>query len=141
VPIEEIVSAVADMVKAGYVRFIGLSEMGAETIRRARDLRNQGRVISAAGFRVSRGKSKSGASSSFRPSMGLRKGWGPRRRVWPAVEKITRAIIKEYKASGLQLHTPKMYTESPLTVGVDCGSSMLSNEYCQIFFPVSAFRH
>jgi aryl-alcohol dehydrogenase-like predicted oxidoreductase len=35
VPIEETVGAVADMVKAGYVRFIGLSETGAATIRRA----------------------------------------------------------------------------------------------------------
>ncbi|HXD63002.1 MAG TPA: aldo/keto reductase [Solirubrobacteraceae bacterium] len=35
VPIEETVGAIADMVKAGYVRYIGLSEVGAETIRRA----------------------------------------------------------------------------------------------------------
>ena len=35
VPIEETVSAIADMVKAGYVRAVGLSEVGAETIRRA----------------------------------------------------------------------------------------------------------
>jgi aryl-alcohol dehydrogenase-like predicted oxidoreductase len=35
VPIEETVGAIADMVKAGYVRAIGLSEVGAETIRRA----------------------------------------------------------------------------------------------------------
>jgi aryl-alcohol dehydrogenase-like predicted oxidoreductase len=35
VPIEETVGAIADMVKAGYVRHIGLSEMGAETIRKA----------------------------------------------------------------------------------------------------------
>jgi len=35
VPIEETVGAVADLVRAGYVRFIGLSEMGAATIRRA----------------------------------------------------------------------------------------------------------
>ncbi|HUI71537.1 MAG TPA: aldo/keto reductase [Spirochaetia bacterium] len=35
VPIEETVGAVAEMVKAGYVRFIGLSEMGVATIRRA----------------------------------------------------------------------------------------------------------
>ena len=35
VPIEETVGAVADLVKAGYVRHIGLSEMGSETIRRA----------------------------------------------------------------------------------------------------------
>jgi aryl-alcohol dehydrogenase-like predicted oxidoreductase len=35
VPIEETVGAIADMVKAGNVRMIGLSEVGAETIRRA----------------------------------------------------------------------------------------------------------
>jgi aryl-alcohol dehydrogenase-like predicted oxidoreductase len=35
VPIEETVGAIADMVKAGYVRHIGLSEVGAETLRRA----------------------------------------------------------------------------------------------------------
>ncbi|QNQ08098.1 aldo/keto reductase [Sphingomonas alpina] len=35
VPIEETIGAIAEMVKAGYVRHIGLSEMGAETIRRA----------------------------------------------------------------------------------------------------------
>jgi len=38
VPIEETIGAVADMVRAGYVRFIGLSEMGAATIRRAHAL-------------------------------------------------------------------------------------------------------
>jgi aryl-alcohol dehydrogenase-like predicted oxidoreductase len=35
VPIEETVGAVADLIKAGYVRHLGLSEVGAETIRRA----------------------------------------------------------------------------------------------------------
>ena len=35
VPIEETVGALADLVKAGYVRAIGLSEVGADTIRRA----------------------------------------------------------------------------------------------------------
>src|SRR6266508_3344567 len=35
VPIEETVGAIADMVKAGYVRHIGLSEVGADTLRRA----------------------------------------------------------------------------------------------------------
>ena len=35
VPIEETVGAISEMVKAGYVRHIGLSEVGAETIRRA----------------------------------------------------------------------------------------------------------
>ena len=34
-PIEETIGAIADMVKAGYVRHVGLSEVGAETIRRA----------------------------------------------------------------------------------------------------------
>ncbi len=36
VPIEETVGAIADCVKAGWVRAIGLSEVGVETIRRAR---------------------------------------------------------------------------------------------------------
>ena len=35
VPIEETVGAIADMVKAGFVRAIGLSEVGPETLRRA----------------------------------------------------------------------------------------------------------
>jgi aryl-alcohol dehydrogenase-like predicted oxidoreductase len=35
VPIEDTVGAIAEMVQAGYVRYIGLSEVGAETIRRA----------------------------------------------------------------------------------------------------------
>jgi pyridoxine 4-dehydrogenase len=35
VPIEETIGVIADMVKAGYVRHIGLSEVGSETLRRA----------------------------------------------------------------------------------------------------------
>jgi aryl-alcohol dehydrogenase-like predicted oxidoreductase len=35
VPIEDTVGAIADLIKAGYVRAIGLSEVGADTIRRA----------------------------------------------------------------------------------------------------------
>lgn len=35
VPIEDTVGAIADMVKTGYIRHIGLSEVGADTIRRA----------------------------------------------------------------------------------------------------------
>ena len=38
VPIEETVGALADLVKAGYVRAIGLSEVGPSTIRRARQI-------------------------------------------------------------------------------------------------------
>ena len=35
VPIEDTVGAIAELVQAGYIRQLGLSEMGAETIRRA----------------------------------------------------------------------------------------------------------
>jgi aryl-alcohol dehydrogenase-like predicted oxidoreductase len=35
VPVEDTVGAIADLVKAGYVRHVGLSEVGAETLRRA----------------------------------------------------------------------------------------------------------
>jgi aryl-alcohol dehydrogenase-like predicted oxidoreductase len=35
IPIEESVGALADCVKAGWIRYIGLSEVGAETLRRA----------------------------------------------------------------------------------------------------------
>jgi aryl-alcohol dehydrogenase-like predicted oxidoreductase len=35
VPIEDTVGAIADLVKSGYVRHLGLSEMSAQTIRRA----------------------------------------------------------------------------------------------------------
>jgi aryl-alcohol dehydrogenase-like predicted oxidoreductase len=35
VPIEDTIGAIADMVKAGFVRHIGLSEVGADTIRKA----------------------------------------------------------------------------------------------------------
>jgi aryl-alcohol dehydrogenase-like predicted oxidoreductase len=35
VPIEDTVGTIADMIKAGYVRYVGLSEVGAVTLRRA----------------------------------------------------------------------------------------------------------
>ena len=35
VPIEDTIGAIADMIRAGYVRHVGLSEIGAETVRRA----------------------------------------------------------------------------------------------------------
>jgi aryl-alcohol dehydrogenase-like predicted oxidoreductase len=35
VPIEDTVGAIADLIKAGYVRYVGLSEVGVETIRKA----------------------------------------------------------------------------------------------------------
>jgi aryl-alcohol dehydrogenase-like predicted oxidoreductase len=38
VPIEDTVGAIAEMVQAGYVRHVGLSETGAETVRRAQSV-------------------------------------------------------------------------------------------------------
>jgi aryl-alcohol dehydrogenase-like predicted oxidoreductase len=35
VPIEDTVGAIAELIEAGYVRYLGLSEVGAETLRRA----------------------------------------------------------------------------------------------------------
>jgi len=35
VPIQETVGAISDLIKAGYVRYVGLSEVGPETIRKA----------------------------------------------------------------------------------------------------------
>jgi aryl-alcohol dehydrogenase-like predicted oxidoreductase len=35
VPIEDTIGAIADLIRDGHVRYVGLSEMGAETIRRA----------------------------------------------------------------------------------------------------------
>ncbi len=35
VPVEDTVGAIAEMIQAGYVRYLGLSEVGAETIRKA----------------------------------------------------------------------------------------------------------
>ncbi len=35
VPVEDTVGAIAEMIRAGYVRYVGLSEAGSETIRRA----------------------------------------------------------------------------------------------------------
>jgi aryl-alcohol dehydrogenase-like predicted oxidoreductase len=35
VPIEETIGAIGELIEAGYVRYVGLSEVGAETIRRA----------------------------------------------------------------------------------------------------------
>lgn len=37
VPIEETVGAIGDLVRAGYVRHVGLSEVGADTLRRAHE--------------------------------------------------------------------------------------------------------
>ena len=38
VPMQETVGAISDLIKAGYVRYVGLSEVGPETIRRAHSI-------------------------------------------------------------------------------------------------------
>jgi len=38
VPIEETVGAIADLIREGYVRYIGLSEVSAQTVRRAQKI-------------------------------------------------------------------------------------------------------
>jgi aryl-alcohol dehydrogenase-like predicted oxidoreductase len=54
VPIEDTIGAIKEMIEAGYVRYAGLSEVGAETIRRAHavhpivDLQNEYSLISRA---------------------------------------------------------------------------------------------
>src|SRR5262249_12284013 len=35
VPIEDTIGAIAELIKSGYVRYVGLSEVGAATVRRA----------------------------------------------------------------------------------------------------------
>jgi aryl-alcohol dehydrogenase-like predicted oxidoreductase len=55
VPIEDTIGAIAEMVKAGYVRYIGVSEASAATIRRANAV--QSRSLSAISGRESGGES------------------------------------------------------------------------------------
>ena len=44
VPIEDTIGAIADLVKAGYVRYVGVSELGADTLRRAAAVHPRQRV-------------------------------------------------------------------------------------------------
>jgi len=63
VPIEETVGAIAEMVKAGYVRHIGLSEMGAATVRRAH------KVHPIAGLQIEYGLMTRGIESEILPTL------------------------------------------------------------------------
>jgi aryl-alcohol dehydrogenase-like predicted oxidoreductase len=63
VPIEETVGAIADMVKAGYVRHIGLSEMGAATVRRAH------KVHPIAGLQIEYGLMTRGIEAEILPTL------------------------------------------------------------------------
>ena len=86
VPIEDTVGAIADMVKAGYVRQIGLSEASADTLRRA------ARVHPIAGLQIEYSLATRGIEASILPavnelgvsitaygvlSRGLLSGWKP----------------------------------------------------------------
>jgi aryl-alcohol dehydrogenase-like predicted oxidoreductase len=63
VPIEETVGAIADLVKAGYVRHIGLSEMGAATVRRAH------KVHPIAGLQIEYGLMTRGIEAEILPAL------------------------------------------------------------------------
>jgi aryl-alcohol dehydrogenase-like predicted oxidoreductase len=63
VPIEETVGAIAELVKAGYVRHIGLSEMGAATIRRAH------KVHPIAGLQIEYGLMTRGIEPEILPTL------------------------------------------------------------------------
>ncbi len=63
VPIEETVGAIAELVKAGYVRHIGLSEMGGATIRRAH------KVHPIAGLQIEYGLMTRGIETEILPTL------------------------------------------------------------------------
>src|SRR6185369_5350350 len=63
VPIEETVGAIANLVKAGYIRHIGLSEMGAATIRRAH------KVHPIAGLQIEYGLMNRGIEAEILPTL------------------------------------------------------------------------
>ncbi len=65
VPIEETMGAIADMVKQGYVRHVGLSEMNAETVRRAQT------VVPICDLQIEYGLASRGIEAKILP--GLRK--------------------------------------------------------------------
>jgi aryl-alcohol dehydrogenase-like predicted oxidoreductase len=62
VPIEDTVGAIADLVRAGHVRHLGLSEMGAETIRRAH------RVLPVADLQIEYSLISRGVEQSILPA-------------------------------------------------------------------------
>ena len=63
VPIEETVGAIADLVKAGYGRHIGLSEMGVATVRRAH------KVHPISGLQIEYGLMSRGIESEILPAL------------------------------------------------------------------------
>jgi len=70
VPIEETVEAIAEMVQAGYVRAVGLSEVSAQTIRRAHAVRSatsRSSSHSSAATQKTRSSPPAGSSASASP--------------------------------------------------------------------------
>jgi aryl-alcohol dehydrogenase-like predicted oxidoreductase len=78
VPIEETVGTIAEMVKAGYVRHIGLSEVGADTIRRAHKVHPISDLQIVADLARHRG----------RDPAHLQGAWHRDHRLWRAVARI-----------------------------------------------------
>ena len=66
VPIEDTVGAIAEMIEAGFVRYLGLSEMGAVTIRRATAPRRRSRRCRARGPWAGSEPRSRGSSASTR---------------------------------------------------------------------------
>jgi len=79
VPIEETVGAMADLVKAGKVRFLGLSEAGANTIRRAHKVH----PLSALQSEYSLGERYASSASAWCRIRRLAAGSSPGRRSAP----------------------------------------------------------
>src|ERR1700721_203927 len=82
VPIEDTIGAIADMIRAGYIRHVGLSEGGAETIRRARAVHAISascacRVSNRATWNKICGWSKGCASSAARRAQAQRNSRSP----------------------------------------------------------------
>jgi pyridoxine 4-dehydrogenase len=64
VPIEETVGAITEMVQAGFVRYVGLSEVGADTVRRAQTVHPVADLQTKCSHEASRARSLRSAESS-----------------------------------------------------------------------------
>ncbi len=73
VPIEETVGAIADMVQAGWVRHVGLSEAGADTLRRAHA------VHPISDVQIEYSLLSRGVEAEILPDLPASWGWGSRR--------------------------------------------------------------
>jgi aryl-alcohol dehydrogenase-like predicted oxidoreductase len=104
VPIEDTVGAISELVQAGYVRYIGLSEVGAETIRRAAARR----VIDAIdgrpyGLLICAG---SDGASAARQAVRVATGWRLRAVAEPPIWRRMRRGRKKYPPRGSRAGPP-----------------------------------